>query len=130
VSTAQARDNWGAAAAGLVGGVVIGSALSNASRPVYAYPAPAPVYAYPAPTSYTAPPPAPTYYTAPSTTYYTAPSTTTTTTYSYAAPSTVVASNPHVDWCYANRPGYNPVDNTFQPAYGGARERCESPYAR
>jgi hypothetical protein len=134
-----------------VGGVVIGSVLTNASRPAYGYyPAPAPVYAYPAPayvappppvTYYTAPAPAPTtYYTAPAPTYYTAPTTTytapATTTYSYAPSTTYsttttqyAASSPHIDWCYANRPGFNPADNTFQPAYGGAREFCQSPYS-
>jgi hypothetical protein len=150
-SSAYAIDRWGAAALGVVGGAVLGSAIANSSRPAYAYPAPvygypAPAYSYapppatvyttPAPTYYTAP--APTYYSAPATTYYSAPATTytysapattTTTTYSYSAPSTTVAaSNPHIDWCYANRPGYNAADNTFQPAYGGAREYCQSPY--
>src|SRR5436853_110821 len=50
---ANARDNWGPAAAGLVGGLVIGGAIAN-SRPAYAYPPP--VY-YAPPPVYSAPPP-------------------------------------------------------------------------
>jgi len=72
-STAQARDNWGAAAAGLAGGLIIGGAIAN-SRPAYAYPPPAyyappPAYHAPAPTTYYSYTPAPTYY-APAPTYY------------------------------------------------------------
>jgi hypothetical protein len=36
--------------------------------------------------------------------------------------------NPHVDWCTANTPGYNPYDNTYQAYYGGPRVICRSPY--
>ena len=111
VSTAQARDNWvGPAAAGVVGGLIIGGAIAN-SRPAYAYPPPA-SYGY-VPPAYAAPP-----------VVYTSPPT------AYTAPPSVayVSRSPHTDWCYANRPGYNAYDNTFQPAYGGAREYCQSPY--
>ena len=117
VSTAQARDNWvGPAAAGVVGGLIIGGAIAN-SRPAYAYPPP--TYSYPPP-SYGYVPPA---YAAPPPVVYTPPTV-------YTAPPSVayVSRSPHTDWCYANRPGYNAYDNTFQPVYGGAREYCQSPY--
>src|SRR5262245_37402440 len=64
ISTAQARDNWGAAAAGLAGGLIIGGAIAS-SQSAYAYPPPA--YYPPPPAYYT---PAPTYYSYPPTTYY------------------------------------------------------------
>jgi hypothetical protein len=38
------------------------------------------------------------------------------------------SANPHVDWCLANVPGYNPYDNTYQAYYGGPRTYCQSPY--
>ncbi|MBM3546878.1 MAG: BA14K family protein [Alphaproteobacteria bacterium] len=37
------------------------------------------------------------------------------------------ARNPHTDWCFSYRPGYNPYDNTFQ-GYCGERVYCRSPY--
>ena len=45
----------------------------------------------------------------------------------YAA-SPPYGSNPHVDWCLANHPGYNPYDNTYEAYYGGPRYYCRSPY--
>ena len=117
---ANARDNWGPAAAGLLGGLVIGGAIASASRPAYAYPPPygyAPQYGY-APPAYGYAPPAA--YAPPAVVY--APPTV------YTAPTAYASANPHVDWCYANRPGYYAADNTFPSAYGGARENCQSPY--
>jgi len=43
-------------------------------------------------------------------------------------PAPYLARNPHADWCFANRPGYNPYDNTFQGPYLGERIHCRSPY--
>jgi hypothetical protein len=59
-----------------------------------------------------APPPAPAPYMAPIPPYAAAP----------------YGSNPHVDWCLANHPGYNPYDNTYEAYYGGPRYACQSPY--
>lgn len=110
-----AGDRWhdsgdvaAAGAIGLLGGVLLGQALSQPAYPEPVYVAPPPVYVEPSPV-YVAPPPR-VYYRPGPPVYVNGP-----------------IDDEHSAWCASRYRSYNPEDNTWVDRYGRLRA-CQSPF--